>query len=178
MRGEPIAAVNNGLQTMVARLKQDRRLQESVHISIITFDGQVRQVLPLTLLRDLTLPEITCPESGPTNMGTALMMLLEKSRADRFGSDEWRPMVYLMTDGGPSDLGVFREAVAKMRGEKVLRVVACAVGADAKDRFLHELTDTVLHLDTVDSATLTGFIEFIGDSISLPEPPREVHIIF
>lgn len=176
MWGERIAAVNNGLQTMVARLRLDQQLVDTVFISIITFDARVCQLLPLTRLRDLNLPEIQCPQSGPTNLGAALMMLIEKSHSDRFQVGEWRPMVYLMTDGAPSDLSVFREAVRKVKLAGFSRLVACAVGAEAKDAFLRELTDTVLHLDTVDSATLTKFIEYIGHSITLADPPTEVYI--
>lgn len=71
MWGERIAAVNNGLQSLISRLRQDPFALESVHIAIITFDREVKQVLPLTALEDLQLPEIVTPQSSPTNMGGA-----------------------------------------------------------------------------------------------------------
>lgn len=195
MRGERIEAVKNGLQSLVSRLRQDPFALESVHIAIITFDRVVNQVLPLTSLETLQLPEIVCPESGPTNMGAALELLLRTTDAEvKVGSPDtkgdWRPLVFLMTDGKPSDLAAFREATPKVKKRQFACVVACAAGAEADDRFLKELTDTVVHLDTADSATLVSFFQWVSASIgtgnksvgtveeiALPDPPKEVHVV-
>ena len=48
MQGEPIHAVNVGLQSLAASLRQDPYALESVFISIITFDMEVKEVVPLT----------------------------------------------------------------------------------------------------------------------------------
>jgi uncharacterized protein YegL len=195
MRGERIAAVNNGLQSLVSRLRQDPFALESVHISIITFDLEVKQVLPLTALEDLQLPEIVTPESGPTNMGAALELLLAKCSVEvRLGSadakGDWRPLVFLMTDGKPSDLAVYRASIPLVKKQNFACVVACAAGTQAEDGFLKELTDSVVHLDTADSATLASFFKWVSDSIgtgnksvgtvdeiTLPDPPKEVHVV-
>jgi uncharacterized protein YegL len=55
---------------------------------------------------------------------------------------------------------------------------------------LKELTDTVVHLDTADSATLKQFFKWVSDtieqgnksmgtveSVALPPPPAEVHLV-
>ena len=78
MRGEPIESVKVGLEAMVSSLRQDPFALESVNISIITFDRDVKQILPLTPLDELQLPEITTPESGPTHTGQALKLLAKK----------------------------------------------------------------------------------------------------
>ena len=78
MNGEPIAAANNGLQSMIATLRQDPYALETVHISIITFDREVNEVLPLTDLETLQIPVLATPESGPTLMGKALEVLMKK----------------------------------------------------------------------------------------------------
>ena len=77
MRGEPIEAVKVGLSDMVASLRVDPFALETVCISIITFDRSVQQVLPLTELARLQVPDIQCPESGPTFLGGALQLLCE-----------------------------------------------------------------------------------------------------
>ena len=82
MRGEPIESVKVGLETMVSSLRQDPFALESVSLSIITFDREVRQILPLTPLDELRLPDITTPESGPTHTGLALRLLCEKVDAE------------------------------------------------------------------------------------------------
>lgn len=195
MRGERIEAVKNGLQVLVSKLRQDPFALESVWISIITFDREVKQLLPLTALESLQLPEITTPESGPTNMGAALEMLCTKLDTEvAKGSDsqkgDWRPLLFLMTDGKPSDLAAFREVVPKVKSKNLAALVACAAGAEAQDSFLKELTDNVVHLDTADSSTLMSFFKWVSASIGtgnksvgtteeiqLPPPPAEVHVI-
>lgn len=195
MRGERIEAVKNGLQVLVSKLRQDPFALESVWISIITFDREIKQVLPLTELETLQIPEIVTPESGPTNMGAALALLsdnmdneLLKSTTDRKG--DWRPLLFLMTDGKPSDLATYREVVPKIKAKGFTSIVACAAGAEAHDAFLKELTDNVVHLDTADSSTLMSFFKWVSASIGagnqsvgsteemvLPPPPQEVHIV-
>ena len=79
MKGEPIESVKVGLADMIATLRQDPYALETVCISIITYDRDVKQVLPLTELENLQLPEIITPDSGPTHTGLALKMLCEKA---------------------------------------------------------------------------------------------------
>jgi uncharacterized protein YegL len=195
MYGERIAAVNNGLQALVSRLRQDPFALESVHVAIITFDRDVKQVLPLTALENLRLPEISTPQSSPTNMGAALEILLNKVDAEvRLGTadtkGDWRPLVFLMTDGKPSDLALYRAMIPLVQKRNFACVVACAAGSQAEDIILKELTSTVVHLDTADSATLASFFKWVSDSIgtgnrsvgtveaiTLPDPPKEVHVV-
>lgn len=47
MRGEPIAAVNQGLQILVSLLRQNPTALETAYLSIITFDDAAKQILPL-----------------------------------------------------------------------------------------------------------------------------------
>jgi uncharacterized protein YegL len=195
MKGEPIHAVNNGLQVLLSKLRQDPYALETVWISLITFDREVKQIVPLTDLESLLLPEVTTPDSGPTNMGAALELLLNVMRREvktGAGDDkgDWRPLLFLMTDGKPSDLALFRNMVPKIRSYNFAMVVACAAGASAQDSFLKEITDTVVHLDTADSNTLTSFFKWVSASIGtgnqsvtsteqlvLPPPPDEINMV-
>lgn len=72
MKGEPIESVKVGLADMLATLRQDPYALETVWMSIITFDKDVKQLVPLTALENLQLPDITIPDSGPTFTGLAL----------------------------------------------------------------------------------------------------------
>ena len=69
MKGEPIESVKVGIESMIATLRQDPYALETVNISIITYDRDVKVILPLTPLEDLQLPNITTPDSGPTHTG-------------------------------------------------------------------------------------------------------------
>src|SRR5574344_3062495 len=78
MKGEPIESVKVGIESMLSALRNDPYALETVSISIITYDKDVNQLMPLTPIDDLQMPEITTPESGPTHMGAALEMLCDK----------------------------------------------------------------------------------------------------
>lgn len=195
MRGEPIESVKVGLEAMVLGLRQDPFALESVCISIITFDKDVRQILPLTPLDELQLPEIITPESGPTHTGRALQLLCEKideevrrSTPDQKG--DWMPLLFLMTDGKPSDSQLYREMIPEVKKRHFAGIIACAAGMSAKTEPLKELTDEVYSLDTVDSAAFKKFFKWVSDSIGvgnrsigatedlvLPPPPEEVNVI-
>src|ERR1044072_5315143 len=77
MKGEPIESVNIGLESMLTFLMQDPFALESVCLSIITFDNEVKQILPLTELDKVQLPRIVTPDYGATNLGEALEILCQ-----------------------------------------------------------------------------------------------------
>lgn len=195
MRGEPIESVKVGLESMLSSLRSDPFALESVAISIITFDRDVKQILPLTPLDELQLPDITTPESGPTHTGQALKLLCEQidrevrlSTPDRKG--DWMPLLFLMTDGKPSDLQLYREMIPEVKRRHFASIIACAAGMNAKTEPLKDLTDEVYSLDTVDSTAFKKFFKWVSDSIGvgnrsvgatealvLPPPPSEVNVI-
>lgn len=195
MRGEKIEAVKNGLQVLVTKLRQDPFALESVYISIITFDREPKQVLALTDLGSLQLPEIHIPESSPPHTGRALLFLNEKLDIELIkGTSEqkgdWRPLLFILTRGIPADKQDFRKAVSLLKARNFAGIVACSAGSHSSDTELKELTGNVVHLDTADSSTLLSFFKWVSasiglgnksaatsDEIVLPPPPQEVHVI-
>lgn len=195
MYGEPIQALNNALSGMVNTLRMDPHALDSVWLSIITFDREVKEVTPLTELVTFLLPEITCPQSGPTHTGKCLEFLYDKVNRDiRKGSQEqkgdWRPLLFIFTDGKPSDLKLYHEMIPKVKQLNFATIVGCAAGKSADNALLKELTDTVVHLDTADSATLKQFFKWVSDTIEqgnksmgtsevivLPPPPQELNLV-
>jgi uncharacterized protein YegL len=195
MRGEPIEAVKVGLDTMVASLRQDPFALESVHISIITFDKDVRQIMPLTELENLQIPDIQTPESGPTHLGAALELLCRKvdtevqlSTPEKKG--DWMPLLFIMTDGKPSDIQLYNRMIPEIRKRHFASIIACAAGAKADVKPLELLTGQVYSLDTTDSSTFKQFFKWVSDSIGvgnrsigasdeilLPPPPPEVNTV-
>ena len=78
MKGEPIESVKVGIEAMLSTLRTDPYALDTVSISIITYDKDVKQILPLTPIDQIQMPNITTPDSGPTHMGAALELLCEK----------------------------------------------------------------------------------------------------
>ena len=195
MQGEPIESVKVGLSDMMTTLRQDPYALETVWISIITYDKDVNQVLPLTELSDLQLPNIVTPESGPTHMGAALKLLCEKyDKEVNMGSKEqkgdWMPLLFILTDGKPSDVQAYDEIIPGVKKHPFTNIVACAAGPKAKTEPLKKLTDNVFSLDTMDSNSFKKFFQWVSiqvmgggrtigvtDSVELPPPPQEVNIV-
>lgn len=195
MKGEPIESVKVGLEAMVASLRQDPFALESVNISIISFDRDIKILLPLTPLDELQLPEISTPESGPTFTGAALEILCKQvdhevqlSTPERKG--DWMPLLFLMTDGKPSDIQLYNSIITEVKKRRFASIIGCAAGMHARVEPLKLLCDQVVTLDTVDSSTFKQFFKWVSDSIGvgnrsigsttdlqLPPPPEEINVI-
>jgi len=195
MRGEPIAALNNGFNGLISMLRSDPQAMDSLHISVVTFDREVNNLIPLVDLASFHPVEIKCPDSGPTHTGQALEMIYDlvnkdliKGSADRKG--DWKPLLFVFTDGKPSDLQKYREMIPKIKSLDFGVIVGCAAGPKAEVSFLQELTSNVVKLDTTDASTLTTFFQWVsssieigsksqgtGESMTLPPPPSELNII-
>ena len=193
MTGEPIESVKVGLEAMLSSLRGAPFALESANISIITYDREVKVILPLTPLEDIQIPEITCPESGPTNMGAALKTLCKQMDSEVHLSTptqkgDWMPLLFLMTDGKPSDIMEYNEAIPEVKKRKFATIIACAAGSKAKTEPLLQLTDQVYTLDTMDKSSFSQFFKWVSSSIGvgnrsigatsdliLPPPPEEVN---
>lgn len=196
MFGEPIEAVKNGVQVLVSTLRQDPYALETAYLSIITFDSKAQQLTPLTELAAFQQPNIQA--SGCTALGEALSLLsmkadseVAKTTAEKKG--DWKPLVFIMTDGEPTD--DLQKGINDFKKRKWGMVVACAAGAGANTDTLKKITECVVSLDTADSATIKAFFKWVSASVSagsmkveetgaeanslseLPPPPPEVNIV-
>jgi len=196
MRGEAIEAVNNGLSTMIAALRQDPHALDSVHLSIITFDREVEVVNALEPLESFVAPTLKTPQSGPTHLGEALETLLAQvSRDIRRPSAEtkgdWAPLLFVMTDGKPSDTAAFEAVAPRAKAFGFGNVIGCAAGPKAEQKPLETFCDRVALLDTMDSAGFAQFFRWVSEAIaegsksqgvgartaSLPPPPDEIRVV-
>ncbi len=196
MFGEPIEAVKNGVQVLVSTLRQDPYALETAYLSIITFDSSARQASPLTELAAFQQP--TLQASGCTALGEALTLVSQcadnevvKTTPEKKG--DWKPLVFIMTDGEPTD--DLNKGIAEFNKRKWGMVVACAAGSGANTDTLKKITECVVSLDTADSATIKAFFKWVSASVSsgsmkveetgveanslseLPPPPPEVNIV-
>lgn len=196
MYGEPIEAVKNGVQVLISSLRQDPYALETAFISIITFNSSAQQVTPLTELSSFQQPIFDA--GGCTALGEALELLSQRVDAEVTKTTldvkgDWKPLVFIMTDGEPTD--DIRKGLEEFKKRKFGMVVACAAGQDANTDVLKKVTENVVSLDTADSATLKAFFKWVSASVSagskkienyakdvadlteLPPPPPEVNLV-
>lgn len=164
MSGTAIDAVREGVKMIVTQLRKDPQALETVHIGVITFDSDARQVVPLTDLMSFKEPHIEA--NGSTSLGSALRTLctsvdaeVKKGSASQKG--DWKPMVFLMTDGEPTDQ--WESAIADIKKRSWGAFVACGSGPGAKTEPLKKITETVLLLH--DTHDLNQFFKWVTSSI-------------
>jgi uncharacterized protein YegL len=105
MHGQPIAELNAGLVTLKDELTADAKATQCVEIAVISFG-------PVRVHSDFQSPDTWTPPhlqaSGDTPMGTAIeqglqMLEVRKQAYRQSGITPYRPWVFLITDGGPTD---------------------------------------------------------------------------
>lgn len=196
MHGEPIEAVKNGVEILVSSLRQDPYALETAYLSIITFDTQAKQLIPLTEIAMFQPPQLQA--TGTTQLGEALGLLADKidqevQKTTHGTRGDWKPLVFIMTDGAPTD--DWTKGFAKLKQAKTGMIIACAAGHNADSSILKQITEVVVELATADSNTIKAFFKWVSASIStgsqkvdagqkevtglndLPPPPPEVNVV-
>lgn len=196
MSGEPIEAVKNGVQVMISTLRQNPQAIETAYLSVITFDSAAQQIIPLTDLATFQMVDLRA--SGTTALGAALSLVAERidnevmsTTLERKG--DWKPLVFIMTDGIPTD--DWRQGLAAFSKKKTAFTVACAAGSGVDTNILKQITENVVSLDTADSSSISKFFTWVTASIGvtstkiedsgkeigslseLPPPPSEINIV-
>lgn len=193
MQGDPIEAVRHGVRALISELRGDPRALETAYLSVITFNSSARQVTPLTELMLFKEPQLSA--GGATALGAALRLLADCIKSEVRKSTEtqkgdWRPLVFILTDGAPTD--DWREAAAVLKTTKPANIIACAAGAYADTTVLKEITECVLMMNTLSAGDLAQFFAWVsssvkmssksldakpGANIELPPPPQGFVIV-
>lgn len=165
MSGEPIEACRQGLKALLSDLRGDPQALETAYLSVITFSSSAQQVCPLTEL--MTFSEPTLVASGPTNMGEALNLLEkcvdnEVRKATPTQKGDWKPLIFIMTDGQPTDSW---EASADRLKNRKWNIIACAAGPGANSGLLKRITESVVELSNLQPDQLKAFFKWVSASV-------------
>jgi uncharacterized protein YegL len=167
MEGAPIAAVNGALAEFAAALKTDPQVLETAWVSVITFDSEARRAVPLTEAGAFHAPALEA--TGYTAMGAALRLLGDAIDADvrTRGSDtrgDWKPLVFLLTDGCPTDDWDAELAEFRARGRSV-NLIAVGCGPAVDTDVLARITPNVMVSADLSTEKIRSFFRFVTQSI-------------
>ena len=167
MTGDPIQAVNHGIQALVSDLQTDPFALETACLSIIEFNGNARQIVPLTEIGSFKAPTLTTKST--TSLGAALTLLTQsiKQEVKKPGLEEkgdWKPLVFIMTDGQPTDS--WEQPADLLKQQKIANIIACAAGTSANELVLKRITESVIKLRDVSPDTFKAFFQWVSASIA------------
>jgi uncharacterized protein YegL len=134
MSGTKIAELNSGLETFAEELRSDTMAAKRVEVSMVTF-GPVQTVQHFVTADTFQAPTLVA--SGDTPMGAAsqhaVELVAERKAAYRAnGIGYYRPWVFLITDGAPTD-NVSAATAAIREGEASKSLMFYAVGVTEAD---------------------------------------------
>ena len=168
MVGEPIQQVEEGISTIIQALKTDPNALESVWISIIVFAGQSKTLVPLQEIISFYPPKFTI--GGGTSLSKGLGHLMFELRKNQVlttpeNKGDWKPIVFLFTDGVPTDDSKTAISEWKQNWQRTANMVDVSFGNETDTKLLGELTENVLSFKNTDSESYKQFFRWVTDSI-------------
>ncbi|GAA0284695.1 VWA domain-containing protein [Actinomadura nitritigenes] len=132
MGGTPIDELNRGYAQFCGELGEDPLARKRTEVAVVTFGGEVRVAQPFAEARELAPQRFSV--SGTTPLGEALdtaMDLVEGRKAEyrAAGLEYYRPWLFVLSDGSPTDGDRFERAVQRLSDmEKAKGATVFAVG--------------------------------------------------
>ena len=169
MRGKPIDELNAGIRQFKDELFADEMAQKRVEVAIVGFG-------PVQVLSEFQTPDVFTPPTliptGDTPIGAAIeagLTLLEQRKQSyrNNGVSYYRPWIFLITDGGPTDY--WQAAAEKVKaGEAANHFSFFAVGVQGArmDTLSQMTTREPLKLDALRFRDLFSWLSNSLGSVS------------
>ncbi len=184
MVGEPLQAVEAGMQAMIRQLRTDPQALETAWISVITFSDGAKVLLPLTELYNFQMPVLTL--GSGTALSAALVLLEQRVSSEvvlttHARRGDYKPIIFFLTDGDPTDK--WEAAASRFKREfdaKRATVVAVICGEDASPGKMRQITNQVVLARNLDEGTLKSVFNWVSASIASAsqsiESPDRIHL--
>lgn len=177
MNGHPLDELNAGLGTFRDELAADSLAMKRVEVGIVTF-GPVKVETPFTGASTFHPP--TLQSQGDTPMGAAILQALSmvddrKRDYKTNGISYYRPWVFLITDGGPTDAWkAAAEGVREGEASKKFAFFAIGVKGANMDVLRQISVREPLSLDGLKFREMFSWLSSSLRSVSKSTPNTEV----
>ena len=138
MAGEPINELNEGIQLFWQEVSKDPLASKRVEVAVVAFSSGVEVVQDFATIENSQPPVLEA--GGATAMGSGILTALDmlRSRKEvyrRNGISYYRPWIFLITDGAPTEpIEVMQRAAQAIQQEEAKKGVAFfAVGVEGAD---------------------------------------------
>ena len=178
MGGAPLNELNAGLAVFKDELAADSLAMKRVEVAMVTF-GPTKIEMPFTSASTFYPPILSA--QGDTPMGSAILqaLALVKDRKNEYrtnGISYYRPWIFLITDGGPTD--VWQSAAEAVReGEASKQFAFFAIGVKGANMDVLKQISSArepLSLDGLKFRELFSWLSSSLRSVSRSTPGTEV----
>lgn len=170
MIGDDLRNLEAGVGEIVQNLRADAHALETVHLAVIGFAGKAKMLTPLMDLVSFYPPRL--PVGSGTSLGAGMTVLMNEIdrcvvRRSPTTRGDYRPIVYLMTDGRPTD--DVKPAIERWQQHYAKRVtlVAIAMGEQADLSVLQQLSEHVMVFSKENSGDFAAVVRWVSMSISV-----------
>lgn len=188
MRGARIGAVNDAIRNVLPELKKRERGNTAAEIRIAVLEFSTRANWRTLLPEPVSTFQYQDIENvgGGTSYGTAFAALNEKLSRKQFlnaTAGAYTPLIIFMTDGKPSDMGLYEEELERLKQNKWFQYstragIAIEEGAlspeckrvlmefTENEKNVYEAKNTVILAKQIELVTLTG-VDFVTQQGSI-----------
>lgn len=182
MAGDNLRSLQEGIERLIKTLRTDPYALETAYLSVIAFAGRPKTLTPLVELLAFYPPRL--PIGSGTSIGSALEHLMgeidrnvKRSTPEQKG--DFKPLVFLMTDGKSTD--DISAAQARWKRDYATRanLVAIGIGPYAALEGLSSISPNVLRIENATEQDFKKFIDWVSASVSTQsrsigtgEPPK------
>ena len=146
MSGAAIRELNEGLRIFGEALQSDSKAYGCADVCVVSFGSTVQQVVPFCPAAEYVPPVLAA--GGLTAMNEAIitgldMIELRKQEYKDVGVDYWRPWMFLLTDGAPTDNALYHDTQQRLQealNGKKINFFPMGIGADADTDTLKKYT--------------------------------------
>jgi uncharacterized protein YegL len=175
MAGAPIQALRLGLEQFMKEVESDPFAKESVYMGVITFGGEAQFVTKGLISFEEFLGAFQ-PDSlsadGQTPLGQALWLLVEsldkdvKSSVKGGEKGDWKPLIFIFSDGEPTDEWQEpRQVILNRTSKKVINMITVGCGPRINEHNLKEIAIGPTFKMNNDDASFKKFFQWVSQSV-------------